>query len=791
MWFCDKLIVAAILPGSREKTLAEKMKESKATSSRRNFLKGSGLAAIASTLAAPALAESATAHLSGDLAHSENPSSTFATPVDAVNVLQGTNSSHAFSRGNTLPIAALPFGMAHWTLQSEANTPWMFSPAARRIQGLRCTHQLSPWLDDYGHAVFMPYCGDIQPEAAARASSYRPGDARLTPYSFELFLLRYRARVELIPTERCCLLTANFHADDGLKPTGLAFDVLGKDTRIKPDPANRRILFTSTANAGGVPENFATYYILQFDDAWESFEVVQPSKAHPGNHQIGIVKFKPGTAIEARIATSFLSFDQALLNLKNELGNHSAESLRDKAKSRWNEHLNRIEIEGATRDQYRTFYSCLYRALLFPRIWHEPDAQGQMHHFSAFNGKVVPGVMYADHGYWDVYRAWYPFMSIVFPERLGEILQAWVNAYQEGGWLPQFPAPGYRACMTGSLIDSVFGDAAAKGITGFDIHAAYEGLKKHATLKGDPDKGYGRAGIEDYLKLGYIPADRLEQSVAETVDAAYGDFCIAQVAKAAGHEDDYRLFLKRSENWRKLFDPSVKFLRGKNANGSWLAPFDPFTWGSPYVEGSAWQHRWDAPHAVPELIEAMGSNAAAADALEKMLSTPPIFNVGVYEQEIHEMSEMAAVDFGQYAHSNQPSHNLLYLFAHAGRADRTQYWVRRVMRDLYSPDNFAGDEDTGSMAAWYLLSAMGFYPVCPGKAEYTLGIPLFPHATLRLSGGKTLIIETTINDSEKLYVRDVDLNGQSIAGPTMSHAAVIGGGTLRFEMAAMPPKSAP
>ena len=364
--------------------------------------------------------------------------------------------------------------------------------------------------------------------------------------------------------------------------------------------------------------------------------------------------------------------------------------------------------------------------------------------------------MYADHGYWDVYRAWYPLMSILFPERLGEILQAWVNAYKEGGWLPQFPCPGYRACMTGSLIDSVFGDAAVKNIGGFDLATAYEGLRKHATQPGNPDAGYGRRGIEEYLKLNYCPADRVKQSVAETVDAAYGDFCIAQVANALGRDADFGMFMKRSENWRQLFDSQTGFLRGKNADGSWLEPFDPVTWGDPYVEGSAWQHRWDVPHNFPALMEGLGGEEKAVAVLEQMLAMPADFNVGVYGQEIHEMSEMAAVDFGQYAHSNQPVHHVLYLFALAGRPERTRYWVRKVMQELYTPEVFPGDEDTGSMAAWYIFGSLGFSPVCPGKAEYTLGGCFFPRATVRLPNGKSLVIENATSEAKGL----VELNGE-------------------------------
>jgi len=395
----------------------------------------------------------------------------------------------------------------------------------------------------------------------------------------------------------------------------------------------------------------------------------------------------------------------------------------------------------------------------------------------------MPGPMYADHGYWDLYRVWYPMMSVLFPERLGQILQGWVNAYQEGGWLPQFPCPGYRACMTGSLIDAVFGDAAVKGIAGFNLAAAFEGMKKHATQPGDPAKGYGRRGLEFYLRDHYVPENHVEQSVAETVDAAYGDFCIAQVAKVLGKSQDAATFLERSQYWRNLFDPQVKFLRGKNEDGSWVSPFNPFTWGSPYVEGAAWQHRWDAPHDPHQLFEGMGGDAAAAGFLHEMLTIPPTFHVGVYGMEIHEMSEMAAVRFGQYAHSNQPVHHVLYLFAHAGRPDQTQYWARKVMAELYSPDNFPGDEDTGSMSAWFIMSALGFFPACPGKPEYTLGSPLFSRAIVRLGGNKTLTIEAPGNSEQTVYVRNLSLNGQALSGPTVDHKTLMQGGTMRFAMA--------
>ena len=734
---------------------------------RRTFIKASGLA-----MASAFLESKAEASPSADFADKTRPGAATEDPLELVNVLQGTESTRVFSRGNTLPIAAMPFGMAHWTIQSDSNTAWMFQPGGRRLQGFRCTHQLSPWLSDYGQAVFLPVYGEPDPRAEMRSCSWLPEKATLRPYSFRLALPRYQADVEIIPTERCALMCMQF---GGGVPPGFVIEAPGDDGTIELDKSARSIRFISTVNEGGVPPNFATYYVVHFDRSWDN-----TSLQHLSGSRVALVRFGGGNNLEARIATSFISFEQAQRNFESELGAQTAEQIRSKSEAAWRSYFGRIEIQGGNSEQRGIFYSCLYRALLFPRIWYEIDESGKPNHFSPYNGKVSPGVMYADHGYWDTYRAWYPLMSILYPDRLGEILQAWVNAYAEGGWLPQFPAPGYRACMTGSLIDSVFGDAAAKRVQGFDLAKAYEGLRKHATQPGDPDRGYGRRGIEEYLELGYVPADRVKQSAAETTDAAYGDFCIAQVAKALGRADDAAMFLRRSQNWRNVFDPSSGFIRGKNSDGTWLEPFDEFAWGSPYVEGSAWQHRWDVPQDIPGYIAAMGGNQRAVDALEKMLALQPEFRVGVYGQEIHEMSEMAAVNFGQYAQNNQPVHHFLYIFAFAGRPDRTQYWVRRVMAELYSPDKFPGDEDTGSMAAWYLLGALGFYPVCPGKTEYVLGVPMFERAVLHLPGGKTTVIQVAGNGPSAPYVSRVTIDGKVLASPTISHDDIKGGTNLVF-----------
>lgn len=746
------------------------------SASRREFLKGSGALAIAAGSPASIRAEQGRQRPradAGSIVYS-----------DCVNVLQGTDSNPQFSRGNTLPIAAEPFGMAHWTLESRSGSPWMFSPADQRIEGFRCTHQLSPWLSDYGYSTIMPVTGAPEVRAGARASSYRPDELVARPYGFKLNLLRYSLDAELAPTCRGAMLRMTSRLD---RPVSLVIDVPEKGAEFSWDPAGGVLRWKTSASAGGTPEGFATYYVLRAGSG-ATFEqtVVKASAAgrNAAGSLVGTLHLHTSKA-EVAIAHSFISHEQAMRSLQAEIGTDGFDAVQAKTKAMWEEHLRAVVIHGATDTQMRTFYSCLYRTLCFPRTWHELDANGKAVHMSPYTGKLTPGVMYADHGYWDVYRAWYPMMTLLYPERLGEILQSWVNAGLEGGWMPQFPCPGYRACMTGSLIDSLFSDAVVKNIPGFDREAAYQLLKKHATQPGDPEKGYGRRGQAAYAKLGYVPEDQVEQSCVESLDAHYGDFCIAQIAAKLGHTDDAAMFMARSRNWRLLWDKDTRFFRGKTSDGAWVPNFSEFRWGSPYVEGGAWQHRWSVPHDTDELVEAFGGKQAFVGELTKCVEQEPRFEVGVYKQEIHEMSEMAAVRFGQYAHSNQPSHHILYMFTAGGRPDLTQHWVRRVLNELYTPDTFCGDEDTGAMAAWYVLSSLGLYALCPGKPEWVLGSPLWRSAQVRLGlKGRSVRIETVGDPANNPLRAGLAIDGTVHRGDFVAHDELTRAKTLRFNVTA-------
>ena len=697
--------------------------------------------------------------------HTNRAGETNAQPLlSLVNPMQGTNSTIDFSRGNTLPIVALPFGMAHWTLQSHDRPGWFFEPASCRLQGIRLTHQLSPWLGDYGYATFLPFSGNSSPDPDGRSSSYRPRELEISPSTLKLYLMRYRCQLELTPTERCCVMRYTF-ADSGAP--GLFIDLPGENASASFDVGSGAVTALTHENRGGVQADFATYFYLKLDHTITSFAVEQLK-----DRRVAVIRFQTAASepVEARIGTSFISCDQARRNLEKEIGSKAFSAVSEEASSIWEHALARVRVQGRTDNEQRTFYSCLYRTLLFPRIWHEFNSEGQLVHMSPYTGRVEPGLMYADHGFWDDYHAWYPMMLLLYPERLRDILQSWVNAYKEGGWVPQFPCPGYRGAMTGSPSDIIFGDAAAKGLTGFDLASAYEGLKKQATevVRGS---GFGRTSLEPYLKLGYVPCDDGKDGVAETLDYVYGDFCIAQIARVLGKEEDSNLFLRRSQNWKNLFDPRTKFFRGKLATGTWVEPFqsfDPFTWGGPYVEGGPWQYRFNLPYDPEGLMRVFGGQESFVRELESMFTSPPEFHVGSYGAEIHEMSEMAAANFGQYAHSNQPVHNVLYLFTLAGRRDRTQHYAHRILKELYSPDNFPGDEDTGSMSAWYILSALGIFAACPGDSKWTLGAPFFSSITVAHADGSTLQIDAHNSDGTA-FLGQVTLNGKPTNGTSVEH----------------------
>ncbi|HWD37936.1 MAG TPA: GH92 family glycosyl hydrolase [Fimbriimonas sp.] len=703
--------------------------------------------------------------------------------LDLVDPLIGTDSHYGFSTGNCLPLAQMPFGMTAWSPQTGEGG-WFFDRRARKLQGIRAARQPSPWIGDYGHFNVMAQTGQLMTSPGNRASAFRLDKSVIKPHYQRFDLIRYGTRMELTPTKRA----AHFRITFPKGKTGrVLFEPCAGASSFEIDLDHHCVGGSTSGRAGGCPENFACYFFARFDRPLASFGTFEGNDSHEGSTKHegqragGYAEFEGGGEVNLRIGTSFISIEQAARNLEREIGNAAFEETLERAGRVWEEALGRIEIEDPDEAALRTFYTCLYRTQLFPRIWHEEDEANRLVHFSPYDGQVHEGVLYADNGFWDTYRTMYPLLALLQPERLAEILQGWTNAYKEGGWFPQWASPGYRACMVGTHIDAVITDAVVRGVKDFDVETAFEGLLKHAFHPGDEAGNFGRIGIEDYKTLGYVAADRHDSSVARTLDYAYDDFCIAQVARSLGRGDEAEALMARTKNYEHLWDAGAGFMRGKNADGSWQEPFHEFLWGDPYVEGGPWQSTWAVQHDPAGLIRLMGGPEKFVQKLDQMMTSEPLIEVGTYGFEIHEMTEMACADFGQYAQSNQPVHHVLFLYTAAGYPWKTQYWVRRVMDEMYG-DVFPGDEDNGEMSAWYVLNALGLFPLCPGHPSFVFGSPRFRRVTIRPEGKPEIAVEAPDNSSGRPYVSKVTVNGQDHEALWIDHSVLASGATIRFEM---------
>lgn len=654
--------------------------------------------------------------------------------VDWVNPLQGGDSRGQFSTGGTYPAVGTPRGLTYWSPQTS-DGPQVVDLSVRKIAGFRATHSASPWIADYGHFDVMPVIGGIGQNPEQRSSGCDLKRCYARPNELRAMLTRYGIFAELSATRACGVLRFTFPPDAGehaaiVLQTGHGGSAFGGFARGEASIRGNEIVGCSMSNYGGVADNFGCHFVLQIEGAdilgWGTLdEKQQHDKAteSKGPRAGAYLRIKPKGPVVVRIATSFISQAQARLNLATEVGPKTYEQVVAATGAAWDGWLGKVELLGEASDSdRRTFHSCMYRAGLFPTAYHEFDEKGQPHYASPYNGRTQPGVMYTNNGFWDTYRTLYPLLAVVDPGGYGEILKGYLNAYRDGGWLPKWCAPGYREAMLGTHTDAIFADAIMQGIGGFDVKEAYEAIHHNAFA---PAPGpLGRPKLSEYHKFGYYPADVLKNdSVSWTLDNAHCDWCVAQVALKLGEKADAEVLLERAKGYRHLFDPNVRFFRPKNSDGTWHGEFREFAWGGPYVEGGPWQERFHAPHDLPGLSELFGGQANLLSELKRMLEVEPRYEIGGYFGEIHEMVEMAvAVDgdgkhFGQYAHCNQPVHNYLFMGAALGDAGWASRQVARVMKWLYTPDTFPGDEDNGSMGAWYVLAALGRGPVCVGSGK--------------------------------------------------------------------------
>ena len=719
-------------------------------------------------------------------------------PVEWVNPLMGTDSKVSLSNGNTYPAICVPWGMNFWVPQTGAmGNGWQYQYSADKIRGFKQTHQPSPWMNDYGQFALMPVTRKLVFRQDDRASWFSHKAEIAKPYYYSVYLADADVTAEITPTERAAQFRFTFPATDS---SFIIIDAFDRGSYVKIIPDERKIVGYTTRNSRGVPENFKNYFVIYIDkpfsfaSAWRDSTLVRDSIEMKANHAGGIIGFstRKGEQVKLRVASSFISLEQAELNLNREVGKDSFEETKQKAKASWNKQLNRLLPEGGTVDQVKTFYSCLYRTIQFPQRHYEIDDKGAIVHYSPYNGQVLPGFMFAGTGFWDTFRALYPFLNLVYPSINKEMQEGLLNAYKEGGFLPEWSSPGFRNIMVGNNSASVVADAYVKGLRGYDIQTLYEALQKGANNEG-PMTAVGRAGVKYYNELGYVPYDvNIRENAARTLEYAYDDFAIYQLAKMLKRPaDEIELYRKRSMNYKNLFDPDTKLMRGRNKDGSFQKPFNPFKWGDAFTEGNSWHYSWSVFHDVQGLIDLMGGNNMFVSMLDSVFTMPPVFDESYYRGVIHEIREMQIMNMGQYAHGNQPIQHLIYLYNYAGQPWKTQYWVRRAMDQLYkpTPDGYCGDEDNGQTSAWYVFSAMGFYPVCPATTQYVLGAPIFKKITVSLENGKKFQIISGSNSDANLYVSNVSLNGAVWDKNWIDHSTIESGGALNFAMSLSPNKN--
>ncbi|MGN0229377.1 MAG: GH92 family glycosyl hydrolase [Muribaculaceae bacterium] len=720
-------------------------------------------------------------------------------PVDYVNTLMGTQSKFELSNGNTTPTVCVPWGMNEWIPQTGKNGDgWSYTYNADKIRGFKQTHRPSPWINDFGQFSLMPETGELVINEDKRASWFSHKAEVATPYYYSVYLADYDVTTELTSTDRAAAFRFTFPEDNAY----VVIDAYDRGSWIKVIPEENKIVGYNTRHSGGVGKQYANYFVVVFDKpfdksyVWSGDEIV-PDKSELKDDHVGAAvgfKTKRGEQITAKVASSFISVEQAEINLK-EIGARSFDAVKSASKAEWNKVLSVIDVESDNVDQLRTFYSCFFRALVFPHKMHEIDAKGNVVHYSPFgDGGVAPGYFYTGTGFWDTFRCLFPLINLLYPTEGAKMQEGWLNYYKESGFLPEWSSPGHRGCMVGNNSASVVADGIIKGLVSrADAEQLYEAMVFGANHVHPEVSSTGRCGYEYYNKLGYVPYNvGINENVARTLEYAYDDWCIYQVGKFLGKPDsEIEVFKKHSMNYKNVFCPENKLMRGRNEDGTFQSPFSPLKWGDAFTEGNSLHYTWSVFHDVAGLIDLMGGKKAFAAKLDDVFAQPPHFDNSYYGQTIHEIREMQIMNMGNYAHGNQPIQHMIYLYSYANEPWKAQYWVRQVMNKLYmaTPDGYCGDEDNGQTSAWYVFSALGFYPVCSAGDQYVLGTPLFKKATINLENGNKVVIKAPNNSAENIYVKSIFYNGKNYTKNYYDYNSLLKGAVINVTMDSKPNKT--
>ena len=688
--------------------------------------------------------------------------------LETIDTRFGTASKHAFSRGNTLPYTGVPFGMNYFVPQtSDQEGAWFFDPHLPIFQGIRLTHQPSPWIGDYSWLLLTPVIGQLGGDSLFhRQSSYDRDKASFQPHYLKIFSLRYQIETQLTPTcygssirleqKQGKALSLYLHAADDLTVKQVDERTLALRQEGKTE-ANKNPLILFTA----LQMNTDILAITQEEGDW----------------RIDLAS----SQAEIQLATSFISPSQALLNLPQT----DFDSCKANAQANWENLLHRFDIVE-TGETDRTFFDhCLYRLFLFPQTFYEVDESGQAIHMDLATGTVKPGVLFSNNGFWDTFRTTFPLFALIIPEHYHRFLEGFLNSYRDTGFLPKWLAPDERGMMPGTLLDGIIADSACKDMAP-DLEEELLQAMLETASKSDPLGINGRHGLAQYQELGYLSTDHHE-SVSHTLDYAYSDFCIASCAEKLGQNDIAETYRTASQNYRHLFDAETGYMRARDSQGNFRPDFSPYSWGRDYAECSAIQATLGVLHNIPGLIQLMGGKEAFSNYLLKACQDAPLFETTGYGYEIHEMSEMATAPFGQVANSNQPSFHIPYFFRYSNYPDYTALLIKTLRQKAFHPSwqAYPGDEDNGSLSAWYIWSALGFYPTCPGKPSYDLGIPLFDHLRIYLAKeNKWLDIHAKQNHSHFNFVKECRLDKTIVS--SIQHQDLLKAEQLTFTLSWLP-----
>jgi predicted alpha-1,2-mannosidase len=712
--------------------------------------------------------------------------------VSYVNTLQGTNSKHELTRGNTYPTTALPFGMHTWTPQTGKNGDgWKYQYFLDKIRGFQQAHQCSSWTRDYAVFSLMPMTELVVDENKREAKFSHANEIAKPNYYKVTF--DNKITTEISPSERGAHL--RFSYPKGGK-SFLVLDGYNRTSGVKIFPKENKITGW-VSNGQGFKNNWKSYFVIQFDQpiqaygTWDnrSNTINADSLSADGRGKGAYIEFKAGTKVQVKTASSYISGEQAQLNLDRELGaDKTLEQTKTKAAAVWNKSLGRVAVEGGTKADKETFYSCFFRASLFSRKFYEINKNGKPYYFSPYDGKIHEGYMFTDTGFWDTFRAQFPLNTLMHPEMHGRYMQAMIDAYKQCQWLPSWSFPSEGGSMIGNHAISLLADAWAKGIRTFDPKEALDAYCHEAMNKGPWGPANGRDGVKEYNELGYVPYPKYRESTAKTLEYAYDDYCGYELARMTGNKKYMQIFEKPMYNYKNVYDPSTRFMRGKGIDGTWTNNFDPIEWGGPFTEGNAWHYHWSVFQDTKGLINLMGGNQNFTAKLDSVFTEPNKVKVGTYGGMIHEMTEMVMADLGQYAHGNQPIQHMVYLYNYANQPWKSQFHARQVMTKLYnaSENGYPGDEDQGQTSSWYVLSALGFYSVTPGTGEYVIGSPMFKKISINLENGKKFVVVAPLNDKDHVYIQSATLNGKPYTKNFITHNDLIKGGTLKLEMSNKP-----